>query len=118
MDAFLDARLHDAIKNLNVIAITVTASLITMNEVNIKSGRRVSFGRGGAGNIRNYSDARITENSPPPKERRRSSVWSTSSAESILRSTSLPHGVGYFYEKIIKRHPREVPEKKKIAMKV
>ncbi|KAG7056180.1 hypothetical protein JMJ77_0008629 [Colletotrichum scovillei] len=64
-----------------------------MNELNIKSGRRVSFGRGGAGNIRHYADARLVEEEPSVGVRRRSSVWSTSSSDSSRRGLSLVHSV-------------------------
>lgn len=89
-----------------------------MNELNIKSGRRVSFGRGGAGNIRelllvrddrclsltctfpgHYADARLVEEEPSVGVRRRSSVWSTSSSDSSHRGLSLVHSVRYVFRR-------------------
>ncbi|UQC90371.1 uncharacterized protein CLUP02_15901 [Colletotrichum lupini] len=65
----------------------------SFSKLNIKSGRRVSFGRGGAGNIRHYADARLVEEEPSVGVRRRSSVWSTSSSDSSHKGLSLVHSV-------------------------
>lgn len=58
----------------------------TMNARVHRSNRAQSFGRGGAGNIRKYEDARVTRNSSSEEGaeggywRRRSSTWSSRSS--------------------------------------
>ncbi|KAF6844233.1 hypothetical protein CMUS01_01288 [Colletotrichum musicola] len=53
---------------------------LKMKALDIRSGRRVSFGRGGAGNIRPYSDAKVPGDDPSHWGRRRSSIWTSSSS--------------------------------------
>ncbi|KAK0654226.1 hypothetical protein DIS24_g5322 [Lasiodiplodia hormozganensis] len=56
--------------------------------------RYTSYGRGGAGNLRRLSDVRAAQtvlvqnkDEEPVRERRRSSVWSTSSSPSSRRDS-------------------------------
>ncbi|KAG7120116.1 hypothetical protein HYQ46_000825 [Verticillium longisporum] len=71
-----------------------------MDGRDIDSNRRRSFGRGGAGNIRSYSNARLPDQcNEDGTWRRRSSILSSRSSDSAERKrTSLLHGWSEFFQ--------------------